>query len=326
MKDETIRKHWEDFIIKYKKYFLSNEEEWINNLKLVEDYIIKNNKRPSDYDKNIEIKKLGSWIIYQQQNYLKKEYIMKDETIRKHWEDFIIKYKKYFLSNEEEWINNLKLVEDYIIKNNKRPSSSSTNKDIEIKKLGSWIIHQQQNYLKKEYIMKDETIRKHWEDFIIKYKKYFLSNEEEWINNLKLVEDYIIKNNKRPSSHDKDIEIKKLGSWIGTQQQNYLKKEPIMKDETIRKHWEKFIEKYKKYFLSYEDEWLNNLKLVEDYIIKNNKRPSSSDKNKEIRILGKWISHQITNYKSKENIKKNHLEIYNKWTEFINDPIYKNYY
>ena len=54
----------------------------------------------------------------------------------------------------------------------------------------------------------------------------------------------------------------------------------------IKKSWEEFIEKYKKYLLN-EEKCLNNLKLIEDYTIKNNKRPSNNDKNKDIKQLGK---------------------------------------
>jgi hypothetical protein len=99
MKDETIKKDWVEFIEKYNEYFLSNNEIWFNILKQVEDYIIKNNKRPSHHDKDIEIKKLGNWICSQQTNYSKNKNIMKDELIREHWIDFTIKYKQYFLSN-----------------------------------------------------------------------------------------------------------------------------------------------------------------------------------------------------------------------------------
>jgi hypothetical protein len=56
-----------------------------------------------------------------------------------------------------------------------------------------------------------------------------------------------------------------------------------MKNSEIYNKWTKFI-------------------TSEKYIDTNNKRPSSSDKNKEIKILSKWISHQITNYKSKGKI------------------------
>ena len=34
-----------EFITKYKQFFLTNDEIWINSLKQVEDYIIKNEKK-----------------------------------------------------------------------------------------------------------------------------------------------------------------------------------------------------------------------------------------------------------------------------------------
>ena len=81
----------------------------------VKKYIDKNDKRPKGYDKNIHIKKLGHWINSQQANY-KKENIMKTEEIYNKWTEFINddKYKKYFISNEEKWINILKEIKQYI--------------------------------------------------------------------------------------------------------------------------------------------------------------------------------------------------------------------
>ena len=100
-----------------------------------------------------------------------------------------------------------------------------------------------------------------------------------------------------------------------------------MKNKEIYNKWTVFInsEKYKKYFMSNEDIWLNNLKELENYINKNNKRPSSKDENKDIKFLGCWISTQSKNYNKNENI-MNNKEIYNKWTEFINDQKYKKYF
>ena len=45
------------------------------------------------------------------------------------------------------------------------------------------------------------------------------------------------------------------------------------------------------------------------------------DKNKEIRQMGSWISDQQQIYKKKERIMKIE-EIYDIWTEFINDDNY----
>ncbi len=50
-----------------------------------------------------------------------------------------------------------------------------------------------------------------------------------------------------------------------------------------------------------------------------------SDKNEIIKRFGVWISQQQKTYKNKQQIMKNE-EIYNKWTEFINDPKYIKYF
>ena len=103
-----------------------------------------------------------------------------------------------------------------------------------------------------------------------------------------------------------------------------------MQNEIIRKKWEEFINsKYKIYFLSNEEEWINKLDEVKKYINKYNKTPSTHDKDEDIKQIGIWISKQKTNYnidinKCKEGIKNE--EIYNKWTEFINDNKYKKYF
>ena len=41
--------------------------------------------------------------------------------------------------------------------------------------------------------------------------------------------------------------------------------------------------------------------------------------------MGKWLSHQITNYKTREHIMKNDT-IYNLWIDFINSDKYKKYF
>ncbi len=171
MKNNEIYKLWEDFINdeKYVLYF-NNNTKWINIFNEVIKYL--DNNKLSVFNK----KELNGWIHRQNKNYKNKEQIMKDKQIYKLWEDFINsdKYIKNFQDNNNIWINNLKKVKKYIDENNKRPSLKNY-KDIEIKYLGQWISYQQKNYKNKKNIMKDEEIKKLWEDFIndIQYKKYF---------------------------------------------------------------------------------------------------------------------------------------------------------
>ena len=194
--------------------------------------------------------------------------------------------------------------------------------------MATWINTQQNNYKHKKFIMKNQIIYDKWTEFIYnhKYKEYFISNEEEWYNNFDLIKRYINENNKRPSSVDKDNKIKQLGSWISAQQNNYKKKLKIMNNQKIYDIWTSFIndDKYKEYFISNEEEWHNKLESIKEYIDNNNKRPSATNRNTKIKQMGKWLSDQQTNYKKKIKIMKNE-EIYNTYTNFINDDKYKDF-
>ena len=97
------------------------------------------------------------------------------------------------------------------------------------------------------------------------------NSEEIWKKNLEDIKKYIDENNKRPSSEDKNKNIKYLGNWILHQKQNYLSHQQIMMNNDIRYIWENFIndDKYKKYFLSNEQEWNNNLEKVKKHIDEN---------------------------------------------------------
>jgi cell shape-determining protein MreC len=315
MKEESIRNIWEDFINTYSHLFMSNDEMWNDTLEKLRFYIETNNKLPSAKDKNKDIKQLGIWISNQKKNYSKKEYIMKEENIRIIWEDFINTYSHLFMSNDEMWNDTLEKVKLYIETNNKLPSAKDKNKDI--KQLGMWISTQKTNYNNKEYIMKEENIRNIWEDFINTYSHLFMSNDEMWNDTLEKLRLYIETNNKLPSAKDKNKDIKQLGIWISTQKTNYNKKECIMKEESIRNIWEDFINTYSHLFMSNDEMWNDTLEKLRLYIEINYKLPSQHNKNKDIKQLGKWISHQKTNYSNKKYIMKEE-NIRNKWEDFIN--------
>ena len=337
--DDEVYESRSDIELKFNMVFdslgkIANSYElWNMRLEEVKKYIDDNGKRPSSESLNKDIKYLGKWISHQINNFNKKQKNMKDEKIYNKWNEFTNsdKYKKYFiLPSIDEYFNiNLNKVIKYIVENKKKPSRGDKNKDISI--LGKWISHQITNYNKKQENMKHELIYKKWTEFINdeKYNKYFIlrAMEEEFITNFNKVKIYIDKNNKRPSRNDKINKIKKLGEWIHTQILNFNKNECNMKDENIYNKWTEFINsnKYKIYFQSQYEDFIMNLNNVKTYIDKYNKRPLQKDKDENIRVLGIWISNQITNYnKKKENMKDEN--IYKKFTEFKNDEKYKKYF
>jgi len=315
----------EKFVMDIKEF---KAVSWDEKLEWVKRYIDDNGKRPSQQDYNKEIKSYGTWLRTQHGNYTNNKKFIND-NIKNKWKLFIENdnYKKYFLSCEDDWNNILELVKKYIDDNNKRPSQVDKNNII--KSYGTWIGTQQDNYRNKTFIMKNEFIYKKWNEFINDniYKKYFMSYEDQWYNTLVLVKKYIDDNNKKPSSSDKNKEIKSYNTWITRQHSYYLNNKCLLKNNKIKNLWIEFINdsKYKKYFISDEDNWLNTLEIIKKYIDDNNKRPSHYDKNKQIQSYGHWISNQNTNYKDNLSIMKN-KKIITKWELFINDTKYKKYF
>jgi rhamnose utilization protein RhaD (predicted bifunctional aldolase and dehydrogenase) len=214
------------------------------------------------------------------------------------------------------WYETLNECKKYIDENHKRPSKS--DKKPEIKKIGIWIQHQMTNYSKGPRIMKNKEIKKEWEKFTNKYEEYFKSNEEMWYETLNECKKYIDENHRRPSKSDKNPEIKKIGSWIQTQMTNYSKGIKIMKNKEIKKEWEKFMNEYEEYFKSNEEQWYDTLNECKKYIDENHKRPSTIDKNPEIKKIGRWLQNQMTKYPKGTFIMKNE-EIKKEWEKFTKE-------
>ena len=146
-------------------------EIWDYRLLKCSEYIDNNNCRPSNNNKDDNIKQLGQWIGTQLINYKKNIKIMSNNDIRKKWEDFVEKYKEHFRSNDEIWEIQLLKCSEYIDNNQCRPSQH--NKDDNIKQLGIWISAQLNQYKKNKYIMSNNDMRKKWEDFVKKYNYIF---------------------------------------------------------------------------------------------------------------------------------------------------------
>lgn len=77
----------------------------------------------------------------------------------------------------------------------------------------------------------------------------------EWMSwrFIKVIE-YIKDNDKLPSKHNKNKDIKSLGNWISNQKINYNKNIQIMKNEEIRNKWEELIDTHNELF-----KWINNI-------------------------------------------------------------------
>lgn len=284
---------------------------WEDKLKLVEEFININNKRPSNKSTDEYEKKLGNWIKMQLEYYRDNKYIFENKIYKILWEKFINdpRYSIYFIDEYSEWFTKFNLVKNFIIKNKRRPTHHSMDNDE--KKLGNWLIVQLRNYESKISVMKNDNIRNEWVKFKEEFINYFVDHNENWNKYLMAVKKYIDDNNKKPSICTNDINIKKIGYWLVQQIQKYKNQTDIMKDDSIRIIWESFINdhKYKRYFISNEEIWNNKFNELKIFINNNNKRPCIKDN------IYSWYKTQNYNYLKNKDIMSNE-KIRNIWNKF----------
>jgi len=290
------REMWEAFVEKYSQFFLSDEEEFKAKLAEVEEYIKKEGKTPSQYSNFKDVASLGIFIDSQKYNFTGKRYVMSEgNPPRKLWEAFMERYPQYFLSSEEEeYMMHLERVEEYFKKRGKTLSHDS--------KISNFITSQKKNYNKKMYAMSEGDPRREiWEAFMERCPIVFHVDEEEYRMKLTELEEYIKKEGKIPSNGSKDTTVASLGRFISMQKMNYKKKKQAMSEGDPRREMlEAFMEKYPQYFLSDEEAYMSKLAEVEEYIKKEGKLPSGMSKDKVVRTLGKFISHQKKIYDIKK--------------------------
>jgi hypothetical protein len=89
-----------------------------------------------------------------------------------------------------------------------------------------------------------------------------------------------------------------------------------MKKTNLRGMWDEFIEEYSEYFHDIKlIEWLEKLERVRKYIITKHKRPTDHSEDVEIKNLGKWTQHQVTNYNNK-SLRQEYIK---SWEDFTKE-------
>ncbi|AYV76193.1 MAG: DEAD/SNF2-like helicase [Terrestrivirus sp.] len=304
---------WTELINDYNEYFISNEQQWYNNLEKVKQYINDNKCLPLSNDKKSEIYKLKSWISTQQWNYINVQNIMKSNDMYTKWTEFVNEYDEYMNSNEKVWFKMLNNVKQYINTNKRKPSSKS--KDENIKEMGEWILYQQKIYANRLGIMKSTNIYNEWKMFIEQYKEYFKTIEEYWHDQYGKVVKYFneCKNNSYKANKS---EFQKLCKWVSLQRSNYEEKKDSMKIQSIYNTWTEF--KNKNISLNHGyDKWYCMLNNVKKYIDEYKCRPSINSEDEKIQKMGRWVCLQNENYRKNEYIMECN-DVYNEWSKFIN--------
>jgi ribosomal RNA-processing protein 8 len=333
MKNELRYNEWSIFIEQNKQYFKNDDEIWNETFEELEQFIYDNKKRPTE-SKN---KRLTQWLGDQKKYYKNKTLGMTNEIRYNKWTTFMEKNKKYLLTDNEEWNERLKELNQFIIykkrvpsqtakKEKKRETEQDKQEREKEKKLASWLSNQQTYYKDKILGMSNKTRYNIWTKFIDEHKKYFKNNEEIWDEKFIELKTFMEKNHKRPNTKSKNEIEAKLGYWLVDQLIDYRNIPHTMLNETRYNEWTTFMEnmeKYGQYVMNDDETWKYKFALLKKFIEGNKKRPSKNSKNKLEKDLGVWMTNTNSSYKKKEKGMKDKAR-YNLWTTFLEE--YKEYF
>jgi superfamily II DNA or RNA helicase len=306
----------------YDRAGANNTEEmrilkWRQMLSKVIEYIETNGKAPSTASTCMNISRLGRWLIKQRGIHKLQKDIMKIKQIREEWEEVTKQYPMLNgIDNNLVWYDRLNKVIEFCEANDKAPSAGS--KILSERKLGQWLTHQRKIYRQSKFIMSYSDIRHKWEEAI---KGYPLldnpDNKSIWCIKLNRAKDYVRKHNKPPDAKSSNKETRNIAVWLRTQRQNYLNFLQIMKHEDIREEWEQAVKQCPKLNgIDNKSIWRDTLNQTISHIQIYDKSPSEHSNDIETRRLGKWRSHQCTNYKLHKDIMK-HEDIREEWEQAV---------
>ena len=308
-KMNTIRSSlWIQFLEEYKKYFVSNNEKWMQRFEELKEFIDKNQHLP--HYKTF----IGLWYKTQQSNYNKKIQCMKNIDTYTLWSEFIKIYADYLHTIESKWYTKFEELKQFIV-DNKRTPNTSLKEECEEKYIGLWYSTQKTNYKTKTRLMKIPQIYNDWTQFKNHFGGFIENRYETWEQNFEELEIFIETNKRRPCQSITNE--KKLEKWMSHQKTNYINKWNIMKEDTYSKKWETFYEQNKQY-LNKDEKWFQTLETLKNFIDINKNKPTNSK-------LNTWAKHNNKNYKEKtQNMGDN--DIYNSWNDFIKNDKYILFY
>lgn len=307
--NEERTKIWTEMINDpiYSQYIMSQKEIWLNKLSKSKQFIDDEKRLPNKRYINEQV--LGCWIGTNKTLYNKKDKYFMENYIEE-WESFINdpKYVEYFKISVEIWLDKFNLLESHIINNKRPPSPKSDNQ--EEKSLGIWKERNMSNYKNNLGEMKNPEINKKWKEFIDKYKHLFghnlpsLFDLNKWNEMFLKFRNCVNDNNIIPFPGHELTGIHKLGQWKEKTNSIFKHKSGVMKDETIYKTWDTFINSdlYKKAFENNKiirsfELFMIEYKKVVDFEKENNYIPKSCSSDNYEKNLGSWLNSRRKDYK-----------------------------
>ncbi len=229
LKERKINNHFSESI----------QKKWLERLFELDRFMQKHKRFPlNEYPERT----LTNWY-YQQLKFSRNNSgIPSTELCKPEWEKFIEKHKNLFHNRDFEiWKFKFGLLKKFVNKK-KRIPQKKTVFNLEYS-LYVWYWHQEERSFDHDIINGDEK-RLLWKELKESMKPYTRSEMEKqiWLKKMSSLQKFIEQNNKIPKKKDGS-----LYEWYTLQNNNYVKKNAIFKNEWVNITWKNFFIKYKEF-------------------------------------------------------------------------------
>ena len=320
MKNETICKIWEEFINQFNQLFITIEDAWNTNFKKLKEFIIENGKKPSQTSVDEEEKTMANWVVTQNNRHNSKSRGMKRNARYDIWKDFKEEFKELFETVDTKWDNNFNKLKEFIATNDRKPTTDSNERSE--KTMANWIVTQNHNCKNRTQGMKCDIRYNIWNNFKEEYRVLFVQDDNKWDTSFNSLKEFVINNCKKPSKDSENKCEKTMANWLNTQNTNFKTLKDGMQNDLRYKVWGEFYDEFKHINGNIEHTWESNFQLLKEFIVKNDRNPSEDSKDENEKHIGKWFSHQKTNYKKKSQGMTDESR-FNKWTNFTSEYLTK---
>lgn len=185
----------------------SLDEKWMIHYNEVKEFIIKNNRYPSQHKNKLE-KKLYKWIDRQ----MRKKDSLSKENIK-----LLEKIPNWKWGNEDRWMKNFEKFKKYYLKHKRFPQYHS--KDFETRCIGLWFKKQRTKYFYDKKLTPEKV--KMFES--LPNFSWWNNTNTIWTKQYKELSQFVKENNKIPIFSTKNKHEFKIAHWLYYQKKKYDK-------------------------------------------------------------------------------------------------------
>jgi superfamily II DNA or RNA helicase len=295
---ECVKVDLQEYLKKEKKEIKTFEE----SLEIFKEFVLENKRVPQQKEKKNEFN-IGSWYNSQKKKIKEGDTKILDklsqvhECVKVDLQDYLKKEKKEKKSFEES----LEIFKEFVLENKRVPQQKEKKNEFNI---GSWYSTQKAKIKEGDMILLDKFSQVHEcvKVDLQEYLKKEVTEKKPFEESLEIFKEFVLENERVPRHNEKKNE-NNIGHWYGNQKTKIKDGNIELLDklsqvhECVKVDLQDYLKKEKKDKKTFEE----SLEVFQGFVLENKRVPQQKEKKNEFNI-GSWYGHQKAKIKEGDMI------------------------